>query len=459
MLHPHLLSDTTLDRKRDIGFITPEEEVHLEAQEEEEWNAQEAERMTTRRSRSCANVKDKEPKKVEPPRKFELTQYQKADKMKRKKLFEQFGMSKLLEQITTMHAKKDVEALINVSVKTQFLLKLMQNLKAEGHRLLIFSMSKKMLDLLEIIFQKKEHKFLRIDGDTEIASREQLCKQFNSDPSIFCCILTTKVGGFGLNLTGADRAVILDPDWNPANDNQAVDRCYRIGQKRDVIVYRLVSIGGLEERIYRRQVYKKGMNLQTIEGLEADAKEEVSDEKAFQKYFNDSDLTELFKYTDDDDNCETLGLIMEKDGFPYEKTPTNVKHISYLMGNKDIVKGISLNSNLYTAQEEEEEKEDEDSLEIYDSPIRERPRHSIYTDDLDQLSKPYSMKRDERVEGPEPPRRRTLRAISDSESSSPRGGEAIKSNPADVFKRNPTEGADIFKKNPMPPPVVQQLSE
>jgi hypothetical protein len=73
------------------------------------------------------------------------------------------------------------------------------------------------------------------------------------------------------------------------------------------------------------------MSLQTIEGLEADAKEENSDEKAFQKYFNDSDLFELFKYTDNDEACETLGMIMEKDGFPYEKTPTNVKHISFLM--------------------------------------------------------------------------------------------------------------------------------
>jgi hypothetical protein len=94
------------------------------------------------------------------------------------------------------------------------------------------------------------------------------------------------------------------------------------------------------------------MNLQTIEGQEGDAKEEVTDEKAFQKYFNDSDLSELFHYKDEDDKCETLGLIMEKDGFPYEKTPTNVKHISYLMENSDIVKGVSLNSNLYTAQEE-----------------------------------------------------------------------------------------------------------
>jgi len=60
---------------------------------------------------------------------------------------------------------------------------------------------------------------MRIDGDTEIAVREDMCNNFNADPDLFCALLTTKVGGFGLNLVGADRAVIMDPDWNPANDN------------------------------------------------------------------------------------------------------------------------------------------------------------------------------------------------------------------------------------------------
>jgi SNF2 family DNA or RNA helicase len=148
----------------------------------------------------------------------------------------------------------------------------MANLRSEGHRLLIFSMSKKMLNIVEAILAsghldggKKAIKFMRIDGDTEIAEREHMCNKFNADKSIFCALLTTKVGGFGLNLTGADRAVILDPDWNPANDNQAVDRCFRIGQKRDVIVYRLITMGGIEEKIYRRQIFKKSMNLATID--------------------------------------------------------------------------------------------------------------------------------------------------------------------------------------------------
>merc|ERR1711957_658603 len=133
--------------------------------------------------------------------------------------------------------------------------------RAEGHRVLIFSMSKKNLDLIEEIIQSGyldkdedgDHvKYMRIDGNTEISERESMCNEFNKDTKQFLGLLTTKVGGMGLNLAGADRAIIMDPDWNPANDNQAVDRIFRIGQKRDVIVYRLVTMGGIEELIYRR---------------------------------------------------------------------------------------------------------------------------------------------------------------------------------------------------------------
>lgn len=64
---------------------------------------------------------------------------------------------------------------------------------------------------------------------------------------------------------GADRAVILDPDWNPANDSQSVDRCYRIGQKKDVIVYRLITTNSVEEKIYRRQIFKNSLSKATLE--------------------------------------------------------------------------------------------------------------------------------------------------------------------------------------------------
>jgi len=221
---------------------------------------------------------------------------------------------------------------VQYSSKIIFLLELMRNLRAEGHRVLIFSMSKKILNIIEEIIgggylglDKDNHpvKYMRIDGDTEIILREQICNEFNRNPSIFCGLLTTKVGGFGLNLTGADRAVILDPDWNPANDNQAVDRVFRIGQKRDVIVYRILTIGTIEEKIYRRQVYKKGMSLATIDNG-------GSAQQDFDKYFSNKDLFELFQYDAEQTKSTTMELLLKRDGFPVEKTPTNDRHIAYL---------------------------------------------------------------------------------------------------------------------------------
>jgi SNF2 family DNA or RNA helicase len=93
------------------------------------------------------------------------------------------------------------------------------------------------------------------------------------------------VSGVGLNLTGADRAIIVDPDWNPANDNQCIDRIYRIGQTKDVIVYRLITGGTVEEKIYMRQVYKSSINNAAIENR--------SDTGKTTKYFNDDELTSL----------------------------------------------------------------------------------------------------------------------------------------------------------------------
>ena len=212
-------------------------------------------------------------------------------------------------------------------------------------------MSKKMLTIIEEIISSgylgkdkngKEVTYMRIDGNTEIAERELMCNDFNKDKSKFCALLTTKVGGQGLNLTGADRAVIIDPDWNPANDNQAVDRVFRIGQKKDVIVYRFVTMGTIEEKIYRRQIYKKSMTMCTVDN-------NATSQTEFEKYFKNDDLFELFEFKADNclETCDTLELIMSRDGCPYEETPTNVKHLEYLKQNK-LIKGITLNSHLYT---------------------------------------------------------------------------------------------------------------
>eukprot|EP00042_Codosiga_hollandica_P056423 m.812556 g.812556 ORF g.812556 m.812556 type:complete len:1399 (+) comp59344_c0_seq2:163-4359(+) len=149
--------------------------------------------------------------------------------------------------------------LVASSGKLQLLASLLQNLFESGHRCLVFSQSRMMLDMIERT--SGQYSLLRIDGTvSDPAERQKRVDKFNRDRSIFCLLLTTQVGGVGLNLTGADRVVIFDPSWNPATDAQAVDRAYRLGQKKDVVIYRLVTCGTVEEKIYRRQIFKNTLS-------------------------------------------------------------------------------------------------------------------------------------------------------------------------------------------------------
>lgn len=93
--------------------------------------------------------------------------------------------------------------------------------------------------------------------------------EFQTSKSIPVFLLTSQVGGLGLTLTAADRVIIVDPAWNPSVDNQSVDRAYRIGQRKDVVVYRLITCGTVEEKIYRKQVFKGGLSRSgTEEGVQ-----------------------------------------------------------------------------------------------------------------------------------------------------------------------------------------------
>lgn len=129
--------------------------------------------------------------------------------------------------------------------------------KKQGHRVLIFTQSRAMLCILEQFLELNDYKYLRMDGTTSIGSRLPLIKTFNTDDSYLVFLSTTRVGGLGVNLTGADRVIIYDPDWNPATDSQAKERAWRIGQSRNVTVYRLLSAGSIEEKIYQRQIFKQ----------------------------------------------------------------------------------------------------------------------------------------------------------------------------------------------------------
>ncbi|XP_050346486.1 DNA excision repair protein ERCC-6-like [Nymphalis io] len=126
----------------------------------------------------------------------------------------------------------------------------------QGHRTLIFSQSRAMLCLLEQHLQNHDFKYLKMDGSVSVSQRQSLIQTFNENAEFLVFLATTRVGGLGVNLTGADRVIIYDPDWNPATDNQAKERAWRIGQQRNVTVYRLLSAGTIEEKIYQRQIFK-----------------------------------------------------------------------------------------------------------------------------------------------------------------------------------------------------------
>jgi SWI/SNF-related matrix-associated actin-dependent regulator 1 of chromatin subfamily A len=134
--------------------------------------------------------------------------------------------------------------------KTRELLRLLDEIKARGSRPLVFSQWKIVLDVLERVLRANGHAFVRLDGATAVEERQRICDAFNDDASeSFAFLLSTRAGGQGLNLTGADAVVIHDCDFNPQIDRQAEDRCHRLGQKKPVTVYRLVAEATVDERI------------------------------------------------------------------------------------------------------------------------------------------------------------------------------------------------------------------
>ncbi|GAB2295490.1 Pharynx and intestine in excess protein 1 [Dionaea muscipula] len=141
--------------------------------------------------------------------------------------------------------------------KLQQLALLLRRLRSEGHRALIFTQMTKMLDILEAFINLYGYTYMRLDGSTQPEERQTLMQRFNSNPKIFLFILSTRSGGVGINLVGADTVIFYDSDWNPAMDQQAQDRCHRIGQTREVHIYRLISESTIEENILKKANQKR----------------------------------------------------------------------------------------------------------------------------------------------------------------------------------------------------------
>uniref|UniRef100_A0A667YSF4 Chromodomain helicase DNA binding protein 1 n=1 Tax=Myripristis murdjan TaxID=586833 RepID=A0A667YSF4_9TELE len=166
-----------------------------------------------------------------------------------------------------------LQHLIRCSGKLVLLDKLLVRLKERGHRVLIFSQMVRMLDILAEYLRSRQFLFQRLDGSIKGEMRKQALDHFNAEGSEdFCFLLSTRAGGLGINLASADTVVIFDSDWNPQNDLQAQARAHRIGQKRQVNIYRLVTKGSVEEDIIERAKKKMVLDHLVIQRMDTTGK-------------------------------------------------------------------------------------------------------------------------------------------------------------------------------------------
>ena len=140
------------------------------------------------------------------------------------------------------------------SEKMNEVVRRIQNLKEEGHKVLVFSSFVRLLELLQNQLDTEGIPYTKLTGETQ--RREQVVNTFQNDLSVVCFLISLKAGGVGLNLMAADYVFILDPWWNPAAEMQAVDRSHRIGQDKTVFVYRFLSKDTVEEKIHNMRVEK-----------------------------------------------------------------------------------------------------------------------------------------------------------------------------------------------------------
>jgi len=199
----------------------------------------------------------------------------------------------------------EAKRLIYDSAKLARLDTLLQELKANDHRVLIYFQMTRMMDLMEEYLIHRQYKYLRLDGSSKLEDRRDMVMDWQTRSDIFVFLLSTRAGGLGINLTAADTVVFYDHDWNPSNDAQAMDRAHRLGQTRQVTVYRLITKGTIDERIIQLARVKK------------DVQDIVVGNKNFTDVAKPSEIVQLLlndEHLADIDNSNGSGLQAKKAG-------------------------------------------------------------------------------------------------------------------------------------------------
>jgi SNF2 family DNA or RNA helicase len=165
------------------------------------------------------------------------------------------GLSRLRQLANHPKLLPDLEA--QESGKFEEIFRMLENVVAEKHKVLVFSSFVRHLALVKARIEKENWKYSILTGQT--SNRKEVIRQFQDDSENHIFLISLKAGGVGLNLTSADYVFIIDPWWNPATENQAISRAHRIGQNKHVFVYRFITQGSIEEKIQQLQERKSSL--------------------------------------------------------------------------------------------------------------------------------------------------------------------------------------------------------
>lgn len=219
---------------------------------------------------------------------------------------------------------EEVESLVNpsgmsndllyrTSGKFELLDRMLPKLQQTGHRVLIFFQMTQVMSIMEDFLNYKGFSYLRLDGSTKADDRSELLKLFNApDSPYFVFLLSTRAGGLGLNLQTADTVIIFDSDWNPHQDLQAQDRAHRIGQTKEVRIFRLISTNSVEESILARANYKLDIDGKVIQAGKFDNRSTEEDREAFLRSLLEDKADEDDEENDEDIDDEELNEILQR---------------------------------------------------------------------------------------------------------------------------------------------------
>uniref|UniRef100_A0A3Q3WNJ6 Uncharacterized protein n=1 Tax=Mola mola TaxID=94237 RepID=A0A3Q3WNJ6_MOLML len=265
--------------------------------------------------------------------------------------------------------------------KLVLLAKLLTRLRERGNRVLIFSQMVRMLDILAEYLTKNRYPFQRLDGSIKGEIRKQALDHFNAEGSEdFCFLLSTRAGGLGINLASADTVVIFDSDWNPQNDLQAQARAHRIGQKKQVNIYRLVTKGTVEEDIIERAKKKMVLDHLVIQRMDTTGRTvlDSNSRNTNSNPFNKEELTAILKFGAEE-------LFKEAEGEESEPQEMDIDEILRLAETRESDQGSSATDELlsqfkvanFSSMEESTPEFEEKPVREWDNIIPEEQRRKI----------------------------------------------------------------------------------